>query len=120
MEEEAEAEKEAESIVSPYAITNLTNLKLLVKRLQSGETKSPEPHQRKKQGQPISHRHHHSASKQQESAKKLNRIYVISPGDTIDYEVDYEHQFRQQLNSNSAHAFTGDEGEFIKILFEDN
>lgn len=90
-DEEDLPENQEEEIVSPYSICNLTNVKLLIQRL-------PGPNE----GYQV---------------RKLAKIYEIEPDQCVDYAVDYELQVKQQMSMYSSHKFSGQHGEFIKVLF---
>jgi len=83
--------QDKEEIVTPYSICNQTNVKLMIQRLPSPD----------------------DASK----SRRLAKVYEIGPDQSMDYAVDYELQVRQQMSMYSSHNFSGQHGEFIKVLF---
>eukprot|EP00347_Sterkiella_histriomuscorum_P000566 403375355 len=117
-EEEFDQTQKEEDVVTPYSICNQTNQNLLVKRLNNINDREVTDKKSKRNLQSNIQSMLVKGGVGQEQSK-LNRVYVINPGEAIDYAVDYELQVKQQMNIYNSHQFSGQQGEFIKILFED-
>mmetsp|Transcript_23179 Transcript_23179/g.22667 ORF Transcript_23179/g.22667 Transcript_23179/m.22667 type:complete len:95 (-) Transcript_23179:2271-2555(-) len=84
------ASAKEEELVTPYSICNLTNVVLRVQRLNNvGETGATQQH-KKNPKEAFKEEKKTLEVKNRAKGNNLKREYIISPGEQIDYAVDYE------------------------------